>query len=41
MWHVEGENRNAERSFVEKPEGNRLLASPKHRWEDNINIGPK
>jgi hypothetical protein len=26
---------------VEKPEGNRLLARPMHRWEDNVNVGPK
>jgi hypothetical protein len=33
-----GEKRNAYRILVEKPEGNRLLGRPKHRWEDNSEI---
>jgi hypothetical protein len=29
---------NAYRILVEKPEGKRLLGTPRRRWEDNINI---
>jgi hypothetical protein len=33
-----GENRNACRRFVEKPEGKRPLGRPRRRWADNIKI---
>jgi hypothetical protein len=31
-----GENRNACKSLVRKPEGKRPLGRPRHRWMDNI-----
>jgi hypothetical protein len=33
-----GEKRNACRTLVGKPEGNRLLERPTHTWDDNIKI---
>jgi hypothetical protein len=33
-----GENRNAYRIWLEKPEGNRLLGRPRRKWVDNIKI---
>jgi hypothetical protein len=33
-----GENRNAYRLLVGKPEGKRPLGTPRHRWVDNIRI---
>jgi hypothetical protein len=33
-----GENRNAYRILVGKPEGKRPLGSPRHRWVNNIKI---
>jgi hypothetical protein len=33
-----GEGRNVYRIFVRKPEGRRLLARPRHRWEDGIKM---
>jgi hypothetical protein len=33
-----GEMRNASRILVGKPEGERPLGSPRHRWVDNIKI---
>jgi hypothetical protein len=27
--------------LVEKPEGRRKLGTPRHRWEDDIKMGPK
>jgi hypothetical protein len=33
-----GEKRNAYRLLVGKPEGNRPLGRPRHRWVDNIRI---
>jgi hypothetical protein len=33
-----GENRNAYRSLVGKPEGKRPLGSPRRRWVDNIKM---
>jgi hypothetical protein len=33
-----GENRNAYRLLVGKPEGRRPLGRPKHRWVDNIRM---
>jgi hypothetical protein len=33
-----GEKRNAYRILVGKPEGNRQLRRPRHRWEDNIRM---
>jgi hypothetical protein len=33
-----GEDSAVHRVLVGKPEGKRPLASPKHRWEDNIKI---
>jgi hypothetical protein len=33
-----GEKRNAFRVLVGKPEGQRPLGRPRHRWEDNIKI---
>jgi hypothetical protein len=36
-----GDNRNAYRILVGKPEGNRSLGSPIRRWEDNIRMDLK
>jgi hypothetical protein len=33
-----GENRNAYRIFVGKPEGKRPLGRPRRRWENNIRM---
>jgi hypothetical protein len=33
-----GEKRNAYRSLVGKPEGNRPLGRPRHRWAENIGM---
>jgi hypothetical protein len=33
-----GERRGAYRVLVRKPEGRRLLGSPRPRWEDNIKM---
>jgi hypothetical protein len=33
-----GENRNAYRILVGKPEGKRPVGRPRHRWVDNIKI---
>jgi hypothetical protein len=33
-----GEERNAYRIFVGKPEGKRPLGRPRRRWEDNIKM---
>jgi hypothetical protein len=33
-----GENRNAYRILVGKPEGKRPLGGPRHRWVDNTKI---
>jgi hypothetical protein len=33
-----GEMRNAYNILVGKPDGNRPLGRPRHRWEDNIKI---
>jgi len=33
-----GEKRGVYRVLVGKPEGNRPLVKPRHRWEDNIKI---
>jgi hypothetical protein len=33
-----GEGRGVCRVWVRKPEGNRLLGRPRHRWEDNIKM---
>jgi hypothetical protein len=33
-----GENRNAYRILVGKPEGGRLLGGPRSRWVDNIKM---
>jgi len=33
-----GERRGAYRVLVGKPEGNRPLGRPRHRWEDNIKM---
>ena len=35
MAHM-GEGRDVHRVLVGKPEGNRPLGRPRHRWEDNI-----
>jgi hypothetical protein len=35
-----GEGRGVYRVFVGRPEGKRPLARPRHRWEDNIKMGP-
>jgi hypothetical protein len=36
-----GDMRNAYRILVRKPEGDRLLRRPRHRWEDNIRMDLK
>jgi hypothetical protein len=33
-----GEERKLYKVFVEKPEGKRPLARPRHRWEDGIRM---
>ena len=33
-----GEDRGVHRVLVGKPEGNRSLGRPRHRWEDNIKM---
>jgi len=33
-----GKGRGVNRVLVRKPEGNRPLERPSHRWEDNINM---
>ena len=33
-----GEDRGVHRVLVGKPEGNRPLGRPRHRWEDNIKM---
>jgi hypothetical protein len=33
-----GEERRVHRVLVGKPEGNRPLGRPRHRWEDNIKM---
>jgi hypothetical protein len=33
-----GRKRNAYRILVGRPEGNRPLGRPRHRWEDNIKL---
>jgi hypothetical protein len=35
---MNGEKRNAYRVLVGKPEGERPLGRPRHRWEDNIKM---
>jgi hypothetical protein len=37
-FSMNGEKRNAYRLLVEKPEGNRPLGRPRHRWVDNIRM---
>jgi hypothetical protein len=34
-----GEIRDVHRVLMGKPEGQRPLGRPKHRWEDNIKMG--
>jgi hypothetical protein len=34
-----GEQRNAYRLLVGKPEGRRPLGGPRHRWVDNMEMG--
>jgi hypothetical protein len=36
-----GENRNAFKTLVEKPDGKSGFGRPKRRWEDNITMGLK
>jgi hypothetical protein len=36
-----GEMSSADRFLMGKPEGNKSLARPKHRWEDSIKIDLK
>jgi hypothetical protein len=36
-----GEERNVYRVLVGKPEGKRLLESPRCGWEDNIKMDPR
>jgi hypothetical protein len=33
--------KNAYKIFIGRPEGERPLGGPRHRWEDNIKIGGK
>jgi hypothetical protein len=40
-YNTHGGKRNAYRFLVGKPEGKRLLGRPRHRWEDNIKMGPR
>jgi hypothetical protein len=35
-----GEMRNAFKILVRKPEGKKLFVRPRHKWEDNIKLGP-
>jgi len=39
-WHVArmGEGRGVHRVLMGKPEGKRLVGSPRRRWEDNIKM---
>jgi hypothetical protein len=36
-----GEERNVYRVLMGKPEGKRLLARTRHRWEDGIRMDPR
>ena len=36
-----GEKRGAYRVLVGKPEGNRSLGRPRHKWEDSIKMDPQ
>jgi hypothetical protein len=38
MYHAWGEEENACRSLVGKPQGKRPLGRPRHRWEYNIKM---
>ena len=38
MWRVWVEARGVHRVLVGKPEGERPLGRPRHRWEDNIKM---
>ena len=38
MQHVLGEGRGAYKGLVGKHDGNRTLAKPTRRWEDNIEM---
>jgi hypothetical protein len=33
-----GQRRNAYRALLGKPEGEKLLRRPSHRWEDNVKM---
>jgi hypothetical protein len=36
-----GEMRNIYKFFVGKPEGNRVIGTPRHRYEDDIKMSRK
>jgi len=39
--HVANLEERCVEDLVGKPEGKRLVVSPRHRWEDNTKMGPK
>jgi hypothetical protein len=41
MQHVEGRKQIHSGVLVEKSEGGRPLGTPRHRWEDNIEMDLK
>jgi hypothetical protein len=41
MWHALGEERKEYSVLEGKPEGERPLGRPRHRWEDGIRMDPR
>jgi hypothetical protein len=41
MWHVQSTQIGAYRVFMMKPQGNRQLGRPRHKWRENTKMGLK
>ena len=41
MWHIQSTWIGAYRVFITKPQGNRPLGRPRHRWRENTKMGLK